>query len=413
MSRGVTLVEVLIVVAILSPHLAGGVAIYAIPKFQQAQKDTAKTDAKTLVQVVETLEASITRVPAQNVRRSKRSRPTAHSSRSDVNVPWGQPITSSAPVDLYGASSQPRPDGKDGPEDDVSGRREAHRACPMNRTAAASSRQRSRHPVRGSTGALRSAGRVGAPARHRPRHRRCGRRALRRVAERFRGAVSDARQRRRRRPSGQRSGRRRPTVRVAADAPPSRLPRVTRSRAPVKRQRRRGERGLTLVEVLIVMAIARSRSSAECRWRGPDPALAIEGERLEGRDAMRVAYQRCASRATYLRLVDRRGSVANLVEESSERILLQSKDLAGNGGADPPRPAKRSRPRTHAHLTQGPQAPRASFHALPGPAGRAAALQPGISCTPSTRHQDTPRTSGRAYVYSFGSQADARASARD
>ncbi len=65
-ARGVTLVEVLIVVAILA-LIAGGVAIFAIPKFQQAQKDTAKTDCKTLVQVVETFKlnhpAAITDCP--------------------------------------------------------------------------------------------------------------------------------------------------------------------------------------------------------------------------------------------------------------------------------------------------------------------------------------------------------------
>jgi general secretion pathway protein G len=51
-SRGVTLVEVLIVVAILA-LIAGGVAIYAIPRYIEAQKKTAETDARNLRGVVD------------------------------------------------------------------------------------------------------------------------------------------------------------------------------------------------------------------------------------------------------------------------------------------------------------------------------------------------------------------------
>jgi general secretion pathway protein G len=46
-ARGVTLVEVLIVVAILA-LIAGSVAIFAIPRYIDAQKRTAETEANTL-----------------------------------------------------------------------------------------------------------------------------------------------------------------------------------------------------------------------------------------------------------------------------------------------------------------------------------------------------------------------------
>ena len=45
--RGVTLVEVMIVVAILA-MVAGGVAVFAIPKYRDTQKETAKTAARTI-----------------------------------------------------------------------------------------------------------------------------------------------------------------------------------------------------------------------------------------------------------------------------------------------------------------------------------------------------------------------------
>lgn len=52
LSRGVTLIEILIVLAIVG-LIAGGIAVYAIPKFQQAQKDSTRTSAMSLHQVAE------------------------------------------------------------------------------------------------------------------------------------------------------------------------------------------------------------------------------------------------------------------------------------------------------------------------------------------------------------------------
>lgn len=51
-ARGVTLIEILIVLAIIG-LIAGGVAVVAIPKFAQAQKDTAKNDCRTIHPVAE------------------------------------------------------------------------------------------------------------------------------------------------------------------------------------------------------------------------------------------------------------------------------------------------------------------------------------------------------------------------
>jgi len=45
--RGVTLIEILIVLAIVG-LIAGGVAVVAVPKFAEAQKKQAQTDARTI-----------------------------------------------------------------------------------------------------------------------------------------------------------------------------------------------------------------------------------------------------------------------------------------------------------------------------------------------------------------------------
>jgi general secretion pathway protein G len=46
-ARGVTLIEILIVLAIVG-LIAGGVAVVAVPKYLEAQKKQAQTDARTI-----------------------------------------------------------------------------------------------------------------------------------------------------------------------------------------------------------------------------------------------------------------------------------------------------------------------------------------------------------------------------
>lgn len=116
-SRGVTLVEVLIVVAILS-LIAGGVAIYAVPKFQQAQKDTAKTDAKTLVQVVEVWKLNHPGTGGECPTVEALKADKAIKADQNTNDPWGKPYRILCTGEEYGVVSS-GPDGKEGSEDDI------------------------------------------------------------------------------------------------------------------------------------------------------------------------------------------------------------------------------------------------------------------------------------------------------
>ena len=52
LARGVTLIEILIVLAIVG-LIAGGVAVVAVPKYEEAQKNQAKIDARTIHPVAE------------------------------------------------------------------------------------------------------------------------------------------------------------------------------------------------------------------------------------------------------------------------------------------------------------------------------------------------------------------------
>ena len=115
-ARGVTLVEVRIVGAILS-RIAGGVAIFAIPKFKQAQVDTAKTDTKTLLNVIDTWRMnghSGTDCPTVEALKADKSL------RQDQNTndPWGHPYEIVCSPDGDGVTSW-GPDGKKGSEDDI------------------------------------------------------------------------------------------------------------------------------------------------------------------------------------------------------------------------------------------------------------------------------------------------------
>ena len=117
-SRGVTLVEVLIVVAILS-MIAGGVAIFAIPKFQQAQKDTAKTDARTLQQAVETWKLTHPSASSDCPKIEDLKSDRTLKADQNTNDPWGKPYRIVCANGDFGVVSS-GPDGKESTDDDIS-----------------------------------------------------------------------------------------------------------------------------------------------------------------------------------------------------------------------------------------------------------------------------------------------------
>ena len=114
-ARGVTLVEVLIVIAILS-LIAGGVAIFAIPKFKEAQVSTAKTDTKTLLTVIDGWRVTHSGTDCPTVEALKADK----SLKQDQNTkdPWGHDYEISCGADGDAVMSW-GPDGKKGTEDDI------------------------------------------------------------------------------------------------------------------------------------------------------------------------------------------------------------------------------------------------------------------------------------------------------
>jgi general secretion pathway protein G len=115
-ARGVTLFEVLIVVAILA-MVAGGVAVFALPKFQDAQKKTAESGARVMRQAVQQWQAANNETSCPTV--SQLIQDKQLDSAQNTNDPWGQAYSLNCSDDEVTVISN-GPDKKKGSKDDIS-----------------------------------------------------------------------------------------------------------------------------------------------------------------------------------------------------------------------------------------------------------------------------------------------------
>lgn len=114
LSRGVTLIEILIVLAIIG-LIAGGVAVVAIPKFAQAQKDTAKNDCRTIHPVAEKYRVDHPgQCPTVEQLRAEREL----GATSKITDPWDTPYAIRCEEDETFVVSF-GPDKKEGSADDI------------------------------------------------------------------------------------------------------------------------------------------------------------------------------------------------------------------------------------------------------------------------------------------------------
>lgn len=170
--------------------------------------------------------------------------------------------------------------------------------------------------------------------------------------------------------------------------------------------RRRDERGLTLVEVLIVMVIAVFLVTGMAFATGQIQRSRLKSSCARVATAMRVAYQRASSTGRDLRLVIDPDQGTIWLEESQEKMLLVGGDVLGTGGADPATAAEKAA-QEEANRINSVQAPRPGFVPVAGPSGEPQPLYPGIVVRAvDAAHETKPRTSGRGYVYFFGAEAE-------
>jgi general secretion pathway protein G len=113
--RGVTLIEILIVLAIVG-LIAGGVAVVAVPKYQESQKNQAKIDARTIHPVAEKYRVDHPgdSCPTVELLRDKKELSAA----SKITDPWDTPykiVCGDEDVTVMSAG----PDKKEGTGDDI------------------------------------------------------------------------------------------------------------------------------------------------------------------------------------------------------------------------------------------------------------------------------------------------------
>ncbi|MCU0692557.1 MAG: type II secretion system GspH family protein [Polyangiaceae bacterium] len=114
-SRGVTLIEVLIVVAIMS-LIAAGVTVAVLPRYRQAQIETATTNARAIRDAVNRWRAMRGGDECPTV--SQLVQDKEIDSASKATDPWDQPYKIQCSDDETMVSS-PGPDKKENSKDDI------------------------------------------------------------------------------------------------------------------------------------------------------------------------------------------------------------------------------------------------------------------------------------------------------
>jgi general secretion pathway protein G len=115
-ARGVTLFEVLIVVAILA-MVAGGVAVFALPRFQDSQRKTAEAGARTIRMAVQQWQAANNETSCPTI--SQLIQDKQLDTGQNTNDPWGQAYSLSCTDDEVTVVSNGG-DKKKGTKDDIS-----------------------------------------------------------------------------------------------------------------------------------------------------------------------------------------------------------------------------------------------------------------------------------------------------
>jgi general secretion pathway protein G len=116
LERGVTLFEVMIVVAILA-MVAGGVAVFALPKFKEAQIKSAETGARVIRQAVQHWQVANSESSCPTI--SQLMQEKHLDSGQNTKDPWGQAYSMSCADDDVTVVSM-GPDKKKGTKDDIS-----------------------------------------------------------------------------------------------------------------------------------------------------------------------------------------------------------------------------------------------------------------------------------------------------
>ncbi len=173
------------------------------------------------------------------------------------------------------------------------------------------------------------------------------------------------------------------------------------------RTRRAFRRGLSLVEMLIVLSVIALIMGAVVVGSGRLASARMSRSATMIAGAVRVAFTRATSTSRSMRLVFDLEESAIWLEQGEQPMLVQTKDTTGTGGAEATTVAEKAAVDESARIVKGPSAPRPSFTEVdamgvaasdPGKAHKA--LERGIAFrSVQTSHDEKARTTGRAYLY--------------
>ena len=176
--------------------------------------------------------------------------------------------------------------------------------------------------------------------------------------------------------------------------------------------------GLTLIEIIVVMTIIALVSGVAIAGSMQLPSARLRRSVTMIASAIKVAYTRATATSRDLRLVLDIDKQRIWIEESDAPMLVQTSGRYANGGAQAITDAERDAFAEGDKILKGPPVPKPRFEPIDtygfgdveGDKG-GKPLQTGIKFRAvQTTHDDTPRTSGRAYLYFWPGGRTERAS---
>jgi general secretion pathway protein H len=177
------------------------------------------------------------------------------------------------------------------------------------------------------------------------------------------------------------------------------------------RRSRASSRGLTLIEIFVVIAIIALVTGVAIAGSMQLPSARLKGAATMIASAIKVAYTRATATSRDLRLVLDLDANKIWLEESSMPMLVSSKGKEASQGADPMTVKEKEAVQEGEKILKGPPIPKPRFTPIAawgfgdsqdtakgGKGGKP--LQRGITFRAvQTTHDDKARTEGRAYLY--------------
>lgn len=190
------------------------------------------------------------------------------------------------------------------------------------------------------------------------------------------------------------------------------MPAFIRSRSrptpPVRRRRepKAGQRGLTLIEILIVVALIAVMAGSLLFGKNMLVGSRVKGAATLMVSAVRFGLTRANSTGKPTRLVIDLDKKELSIEEASGSLMLREKTKDQTGGAEATTQAETKARAEADRIVAGPHAPRPRFSKLTGVHGAIEDLAKGrklgdgvVIAGVRTEHDEEDVTDGRAYLY--------------